>query len=82
MGWKVTMPKKVEWACPRCDKEMVRRTNKHKQKDFYGCSNFPDCRGTRELDGAEYPVHWADVTGDPNEGPWSEWDGADGWGGD
>ena len=35
-------------ACPKCGKEMVLRTAKkgpHAGKQFWGCSNFPNCRG-------------------------------------
>lgn len=33
--------------CPQCGAVMVRR--KGKFGEFYGCSNFPGCRGTRKL---------------------------------
>ena len=33
-------------ACPRCGNEMVRRRNRQGQA-FLGCSQFPNCRGTR-----------------------------------
>ena len=32
--------------CPRCGAELVRRHGKY--GDFYGCSNFPDCRYTQD----------------------------------
>lgn len=38
--------------CPLCGKPMVRRTaNKGSGagRDFWGCSGFPDCRGTRRV---------------------------------
>jgi len=31
--------------CPQCDKPMRRR--KSAKGDFWGCSAFPDCKGTR-----------------------------------
>lgn len=33
--------------CPLCGAEMVKRKGKY--GEFYGCSNFPGCRGTRKL---------------------------------
>lgn len=39
-------------VCPRCGSDMklreARRGNNAGQK-FWGCSNYPNCRGTREL---------------------------------
>ena len=32
--------------CPRCSKHMVERSSKHGK--FYGCSNYPTCRGTMD----------------------------------
>ncbi|MCI8893101.1 MAG: DNA polymerase III subunit epsilon [Lachnospiraceae bacterium] len=34
-------------SCPKCGASMVRR--KGKFGEFYGCSDFPRCRGTRKL---------------------------------
>ena len=37
-------------ACPACDKPMRKRTSgqgPHAGEPFWGCSGFPDCRGTR-----------------------------------
>ena len=37
-------------ACPTCGKEMVRRTARRGEKagsQFWGCSTYPTCRGTR-----------------------------------
>lgn len=36
-------------TCPKCGAEMVLRVagkGENKGQEFYGCSNFPDCRGT------------------------------------
>lgn len=38
-----------ELACPRCGSAMIRRTRRADRADFWGCSRFPACRGTREL---------------------------------
>ena len=40
-------------ACPECEKPMTRRrakTGKNAGKDFWGCTGYPECRGTREMD--------------------------------
>lgn len=34
--------------CPLCGSELVKRHGKY--GEFYGCSNFPDCRYTRDID--------------------------------
>lgn len=36
-----------EVLCPRCGGEMVKRKGMY--GEFYGCSNFPRCRGTRKV---------------------------------
>ncbi len=38
-----------EVLCPLCKGEMVKRKGKY--GEFYGCSNFPGCRGTRKVRG-------------------------------
>lgn len=38
-------------VCPRCGAAMILRTARrgaHTGSEFYGCSNYPKCRGTRE----------------------------------
>jgi four helix bundle suffix protein len=32
--------------CPNCGKRMMRRTTKKAGRPFWGCSGFPDCKGT------------------------------------
>lgn len=34
-------------ACPKCDRAMVRRTNRRDGTAFWGCAGYPACRGTR-----------------------------------
>ncbi|MCI8483836.1 MAG: DNA polymerase III subunit epsilon [Lachnospiraceae bacterium] len=34
--------------CPKCGSEMVKRRGTY--GEFYGCSNYPRCRGTRKLE--------------------------------
>lgn len=50
----------AEPACPSCKGRMVRRTAKRGRNsgnDFWGCSRFPTCHGTRELEAEErYPL--------------------------
>jgi hypothetical protein len=36
-------------ACPRCDSPMVRRTSEFGK--FWGCSQYPACKGTRKVSG-------------------------------
>jgi restriction system protein len=35
--------------CPRCGKEMQQRANRHTKERFWGCTDYPGCRGTRQL---------------------------------
>lgn len=37
-------------ACPNCGRPMILRTNKTKGNRFWGCSGFPQCRGTMPTD--------------------------------
>jgi ssDNA-binding Zn-finger/Zn-ribbon topoisomerase 1 len=36
-----------EGPCPKCGEETVLRSGPYGK--FYGCSDFPNCRGTREF---------------------------------
>lgn len=36
--------------CPRCDGYMVIRENKASGNEFYGCSTFPLCKGSKQID--------------------------------
>lgn len=38
-------------TCPECGESMVSRANKTTGQRFWGCSNFPKCKGTRDTDG-------------------------------
>ena len=38
--------------CPLCGGEMVKRA-RNDGHEFWGCANFPHCRGTRDLDGTD-----------------------------
>lgn len=35
--------------CPRCGSKMIERTNRKTAKTFFGCSRYPKCRGTRQM---------------------------------
>lgn len=37
--------------CPDCGAAMVSRLNKEKQQRVWGCSTYPQCKGTRDTDG-------------------------------
>lgn len=37
-------------SCPRCSAPMVERTSRDRGTRFYGCSKFPACRGTRQIE--------------------------------
>jgi Topoisomerase DNA binding C4 zinc finger len=41
--------------CPSCNSPMVQREGPRGK--FYGCSRFPNCRGTRELTTATNQIH-------------------------
>lgn len=45
--------------CPQCGSAMARRTARRGSRageEFWGCSRFPLCRGTRPMDGAGAPI--------------------------
>jgi hypothetical protein len=44
-------PPKVEVRCPKCGGPMVVRHNRKTGEAFWGCRNFPTCRGTRPYKG-------------------------------
>lgn len=35
--------------CPDCGARMVERTNRKTGESFLGCSQYPECTGTRQL---------------------------------
>lgn len=35
--------------CPKCGKDMQQRANRRTEERFWGCTNYPSCRGTRQL---------------------------------
>ena len=47
----ITQPKRVI-LCPRCGRNMARKTEKindGEERAYYGCSNFPTCKGRRDI---------------------------------
>jgi ssDNA-binding Zn-finger/Zn-ribbon topoisomerase 1 len=54
------MSKPENVNCPECDGTMVPRTSE--RGAFWGCKEFPRCRGTRNVDG-EAPQRWSDDGG-------------------
>lgn len=36
-------------ACPKCSGEMVQRANRATREAFWGCKQFPKCRGVRKM---------------------------------
>ncbi len=36
-------------SCPACKSLMIRRTAKLRIGTFWGCTNFPKCKGTRPI---------------------------------
>ena len=51
-GWTPPKPMRNDFddedtpLCPRCEKVMIRRENRLTAQLFWGCSDFPECRGT------------------------------------
>jgi restriction system protein len=40
---------RAQHSCPKCASPMVLRTARDKGMEFYGCSRYPKCRGTRQV---------------------------------
>lgn len=50
-----------EPECPECGEDMVIRRNGQTGEQFYGCSMFPQCDGTAQIETRERPDYpdWA-----------------------
>lgn len=59
--------------CPDCDGDMVSRLNKVKNSRFWGCKNFPRCKGTRDVNGLSRQDRHQLEEEDPEE-PTIRWD--------
>lgn len=60
-------------TCPECGEPMVSRANKATGQRFWGCSNFPTCKGTRDTDGES----WRERGEESRQS--RRWEGADRW---
>ena len=51
---KITTAKKTSSSsgitpdCPKCNSKMMKRYSSKYSREFWGCSKFPSCRGTRD----------------------------------
>jgi ssDNA-binding Zn-finger/Zn-ribbon topoisomerase 1 len=47
------------YKCGRCSSPMVLRANRTTGKQFYGCSKYPECDSTLDVDGfvSDYSSH-------------------------
>lgn len=43
----------IQVNCPVCNAPMVERVNSKTDEPFYGCSRYPDCKGTRPISETE-----------------------------
>ncbi|MET0786283.1 MAG: topoisomerase DNA-binding C4 zinc finger domain-containing protein [Paenisporosarcina sp.] len=41
----------IALLCPECNSEMRARVNRSNGEKFYGCSKYPNCKGTRDSEG-------------------------------
>ena len=62
-----------ETLCPECGEQMVSRVNKTTGQRFFGCSNYPTCKGTRDTDGES----WRDRQGAGERRVSRRWEGAE-----
>jgi ssDNA-binding Zn-finger/Zn-ribbon topoisomerase 1 len=54
--------------CPECSGDMVPRTNKTNGTKFWGCKNYPYCKGTRDsLGESKYDKQIEVERGNPND---------------
>lgn len=76
------MSKPQNVTCPDCGGEMVSRLNRRENSRFWGCKKYPDCKGTRNVDGDERKprcaIQYTDEQGEthdvlPSQG-WSDRD--------
>lgn len=55
--------KPQDLLCPECGHSMIARSNRQSGEKFWGCSKFPQCRGTRDSQGlSKYERESAKVT--------------------
>ena len=51
--------------CPDCGGKMTSRVNRQTGQRFWGCNQFPKCKGTRDTDGDSPKDHLHDEEDDP-----------------
>ena len=56
-------------TCPKCGAIMVKRVRGSDGAPFWGCSTFPECRGTREMVTAATIGHQPTASLGPSVGP-------------
>jgi ssDNA-binding Zn-finger/Zn-ribbon topoisomerase 1 len=57
--------------CPKCNSKMVEKINHKTNEKFLGCSKFPSCHGSRNLDGTiKIPKHSISDELDRELGDW------------
>ncbi len=42
-------PPDASVRCPKCDKPMIKRKAKNRDDYFYGCKDYPECKGIRSI---------------------------------
>lgn len=47
----MTHPSLENLKCPKCKGPMISRLNKRDSSRFWGCKSFPQCNGTRDVNG-------------------------------
>lgn len=51
--------------CPECGEEMIRRRNRKTDEQFWGCTYYPQCDGTRPIDSKPAHPGYPDWASDP-----------------
>jgi ssDNA-binding Zn-finger/Zn-ribbon topoisomerase 1 len=60
-------------TCPECGGRMVSRLNSQQNSRFWGCADYPRCKGTRNADGESREQRWRDPEAEPDEPKPSRW---------
>lgn len=59
-----------ETLCPLCSGKMTSRMNRSTGQRFWGCNQYPKCKGTRDTDGnANRGIESGDSHGDDDRMP-------------
>lgn len=80
---KIKTQEPEEYRCPDCGSKMAQRRNKQSGHIFYGCTKYPECRGTRDESGLskaekadqnqkEKPAQQESYSFTKNREPWNE----------